>query len=262
VSQIIDTTIHPTAVVDPDAELGTGVVVEPFAVIDADVQIGDRSVIGSSTRIGPGARIGNDVQIYHGASISMPPQDLKYAGERTELRIGDRTTIREFATLNRGTKASGYSAVGSDCLIMAYSHVAHDCHLGDRVILANAVQLGGHVTIGDWTILGGAVLVHQFSLIGEHVMVGGGFRITQDAPPFMVIAGYPSRVVSINRIGLERRGFGKEQLDALSRAFRVLFRSKLNVSQALAKLREDGPHTAEVHRLIEFYDRSERGVMR
>jgi UDP-N-acetylglucosamine acyltransferase len=236
--------------------------VEPFAVIDADVRIGDRCVIGSSTRIGSGARIGNDVKIFHGAAVAMVPQDLKFGGERTELRVGDRTVIREFATLNRGTNELGYSSVGADCLIMAYSHVAHDCVLGDRVILANAVQLGGHVHIGDWAILGGGVVVHQFSLIGEHGMIGGGFRVTQDVPPFAVVAGYPLRVVSVNRVGLERRGFGKDQIDALSRAFRLLYRSKLNVKQALAQLQDDGPHTVEVKRLIEFYGQSDRGVMR
>ncbi|MBD3298418.1 MAG: acyl-ACP--UDP-N-acetylglucosamine O-acyltransferase, partial [candidate division Zixibacteria bacterium] len=219
-------------------------------------------VIGSSTRIGSGARIGNDVKIFHGASIAMIPQDLKFGGESTELRVGDRTVIREFTTLNRGTRELGYSAVGSDCLIMAYAHVAHDCVLGDRVIVANAVQLGGHVHIGDWAILGGAVVVHQFSLIGEHAMIGGGFRVTQDVPPYAVVAGYPARVVSVNRVGLERRGFKKEQLDALSRAFRLLYRSKFNTKQAIAKLREDGPHTDEVKRLLAFYDQSERGVMR
>ncbi len=257
-----ETTIHTTAIVHPSAELGEGVRIEPFAVIDGNVQIGDRCVIGSSTRIGSGARIGNDVKIFHGASIAMIPQDLKFGGEFTELRVGDRTVIREFVTLNRGTQELGYTAVGSDCLIMAYAHVAHDCVLGDRVILANAVQLGGHVHIGDWAILGGAVVVHQFSLIGEHAMIGGGFRVTQDVPPYAFVAGYPLRVISINRIGLERRGYNKEQLDALSRAYRLLYRSKLNAKQALTKLREEGPHTDEVRHLIKFYDQSERGVMR
>lgn len=261
-TQTTETALHPTAVIHPSAELGTGVVVEPFAVIDADVRIGDRCIIGSSTRIGSGARIGNDVRIFHGASIAMVPQDLKFGGEKTEMRIGDRTVIREFVTCNRGTKELGYSSVGSDCLLMAYSHVAHDCVIGDRVIMANAVQLGGHVHIGDWAILGGAVVVHQFSLIGEHAMIGGGFRVTQDVPPYAVVAGYPLRVVSVNRIGLERRGFPKEKVEALSKAFRLLYRSKLNAKQALTKLNDDGPHTDEVRRIIDFYEQSERGVMR
>lgn len=192
----------------------------------------------------------------------MVPQDLKFGGEKTELRIGDRTVIREFVTCNRGTRQLGYSSIGSDCLLMAYAHVAHDCMIGDHVILANAVQLGGHVHIGDWAILGGSVVVHQFSLIGEHVMVGGGFRVTQDVPPYAIAAGYPLRVVSVNRIGLERRGFSKEKVEALSKAFRLLYRSKLNAKQALAKLEADGPHTEEVSRIIDFYAKSERGVMR
>lgn len=257
-----ETIIHPTAVIDPAAELGEGVHIEPYAVIDADVQIGDRCVIGSSARIAKGARLGADVKVHHGAAVGTIPQDLKFGGEDSELIVGDRTVIREFATLNRGTSARGKTDVGADCLIMAYAHVAHDCSLGHHVIMANAVQLGGHVTIGDWTIIGGGVVVHQFSLIGAHAMIGGGFRVTQDVPPYAIVAGYPLKVISVNRIGLERRGFAPEQIKALSQAFRALYRSKMNTSQALQKLSTDGPHTGEVKHILEFYEKSERGVMR
>lgn len=256
------TSIHPTAVIDPSAQLDTGVTVEPYAIIDANVEIGAGSVIGSHTRIASGTRLGREVRIHHGAAVGTVPQDLKFGGEDTLLIVGDRTVIRECATLNRGTHARGKTEVGADCLIMAYAHVAHDCVLGDRVILANAVQLGGHVSIGDWAILGGAVVVHQFSLIGAHVMVGGGFRVTQDVPPYAVVGGYPLKVLTVNKIGLERRGFTPEQIKALSGAFRILFRSGLNLTQAMDKLKSEGAKTAEVEHLIGFFTKSERGVMR
>jgi len=256
------TTIHPTAIIDPGAQLGAGVTVEPYAVIDDNVEIGDGSVIGSHTRIASGARLGRGVKVHHGAVLGTVPQDLKFGGEETLLTVGDNTVIRECATLNRGTRARGRTVVGSDCLIMAYAHVAHDCILGDHVILANAVQLGGHVTIGEWAILGGAVVVHQFSLVGAHSMIGGGFRVTQDVPPYAVVGGYPARVLTVNHIGLERRGFSAEQIAALTRAFRTLFRSGLNRTQAMDKLKSEGAHTAEVEHLIEFFAQSERGVMR
>ena len=254
--------IHPTAIVNPAARLDAGVAVEPFAIIDADVEIGAGSIIGAHTRIADGARLGREVKVYHGAVVGTIPQDLKFGGEKTLLHVGDRTVIRECATLNRGTLARGETRVGADCLLMAYTHVAHDCLLGDRVILANAVQLGGHVTIGEWAILGGAVVVHQFSLIGDHVMVGGGFRVTQDVPPYAIVGGYPCRVISVNKIGLVRRGFSEEQVTELSRAFRILFRSKLNHTQALQRLHDEKLDSPEVRHVLEFIASSERGVMR
>lgn len=259
---LAETQIHPTAVVDPRAELDTGVVVEPYAVIDGDVQIGSGCVIGSHARIARGARLGKNVRVYDGAALSNPPQDLKYAGEPTELYVGDRTVVRECATLNRGTTASGKTTVGADCLIMAYAHVAHDNELGHHVILANAVQLGGHVHLGDWAIIGGGTVVHQFCLIGPHVMVGGGFRVTQDIVPFVTTGGYPLKTLSVNRIGLERRGFTAEQIGAISKAFRTLFRGGLNMSQAIEKLKSEGPHTPETALMIEYASRSERGIIR
>lgn len=261
-SVLTETLVHHTAIVDPSAQLDSGVVVEPYAVIDADVQIGAGSVIGSHARIANGARLGKNVRVFDGAAVSNPPQDLKYAGEPTELFVGDRTVIRECATLNRGTTASGKTVVGADCLIMAYAHVAHDNELGHHVILANAVQLGGHVHLGDWAIIGGGTVVHQFCLIGPHVMVGGGFRVTQDIVPYVTTGGYPLKTLSVNRIGLERRGFSDEQIGAISKAFRTIFRSGLNMTQALEKLNAEGPHTPETALMIEYASRSERGIIR
>jgi UDP-N-acetylglucosamine acyltransferase len=257
-----DTHIHPTAVVDPAAELDNSVVVEPYAIIDADVRIGAGSVIGAHARIASGARLGRDVRVYDGAALANPPQDLKFGGERTELIVGDRTVIRECATLNRGTTASGRTVVGADCLIMAYAHVAHDNELGHHVILANAVQLGGHVHLGDWAIIGGGTVVHQFCKVGAHVMVGGGFRVTQDVVPYAVVGGYPLKTLSFNRIGLERRQFTPEQIKSVERAFRILFRSGLNLSQAVEKLRDGEPGTPETQLLLDFIAHSERGIIR
>ena len=257
-----ETRIHRTAAVDPAAQLDTGVVVEAYAVIDADVEIGAGSVIGPHAHIASGARLGQNVRVFDSAAVANPPQDLKFGGEKTELVVGDRTVIRECVTLNRGTKASGRSVIGADCLIMAYAHVAHDNDLGHHVILANSVQLGGHVHIGDWAIIGGGTVVHQFSAIGAHAMIGGGFRVTQDVPPYIIAGGYPLKAASLNRIGLERRGFTREQIDALARAYRILFRSGLNTSQALEKLAALGSETDEVRCLVDFISRSERGCIR
>lgn len=257
-----ETSIHPTAIIDPTSEIGAGVTVGPYAVIEGDVQIGDRSVIGPHAHIASGARLGVDAQVSHGASLGAPPQDLKFADERTELFVGDRTVVREFATLNRGTSATGRTTVGSDCMIMAYAHVAHDNTLGDHVILANAVQLGGHVTLGDWVIIGGGTVVHQFSVVGAHVMIGGGFRVTQDILPYVVVGGYPLKTLSLNRIGLERRGYSEDQIKSLSRIFRVVFRSRLNMTQVAARLREEMADIPEAVAIAEFIESTERGIVR
>jgi len=253
--------IHPTAIVAEDVQLGEHVVIGPYTIIEDDVHIGNGTVVESHARIGRGTRIGRDCRIHHCAVVGGAPQDLKYAGERTELFVGDRTTIREFATVHRGTVHSGKTVVGSDCLIMAYAHVAHDCRLGDHVILANAVNLAGHVMIEDWVIVGGVVPVHQFVRLGAHCIIGGGFRVPKDIVPYALAAGCPLRVVDINRVGLERRGFTKDQLEPLARAFRVLFRSKLNTTQALGRIKTDVAQTLEVLYLVNFIESSERGII-
>jgi len=254
------TLIHPTAIVDPKAELGAGVSVGPFTIIEGDVTIGDGTQIAAHARIAAGTRVGRDCTIAHGAVLGTEPQDVKFEGEYTTLEIGDRTLIREYATLNRGTRNRMKTVVGSDCFLMAYTHVAHDCKLGDHVILANSVNMAGHVTIEDWAMIGGVVPIHQFVRIGCHSMTGGGFRIPQDICPYALMGGYPLRVMGLNIVGLKRRGFTTEQLSALRRAFRFLFKSELNTTQALERIEAEVELTAEVVHVMEFIRSSERGI--
>ncbi|MCI0595780.1 MAG: acyl-ACP--UDP-N-acetylglucosamine O-acyltransferase [candidate division Zixibacteria bacterium] len=254
--------IHPTAMVSPKARLAADVEVGPYTLIANDVEIGAKTKIGSSCFIDDGARIGAEVHIFHGAVVSGRPQDLKFSGEKTCFHVGDKTILREYVTLHRGTAATGQSAVGKNCLLMAYAHVAHDCRLGDNVIMANAVQLGGHVEIGDWAIIGGGTVVHQFCKIGSHAMVGGGFRITQDLVPYALAAGYPLKILGLNKVGLERRGFPKETITALEKAFRCLFRGKLNTSQAVEKVRVEFDSLPEIKTLLDFIAAAERGLIK
>ena len=253
---------HPTALISPKARVADDVQVGPYSIIEDDVVIGKGVVIDSSVSIKSGARIGENVKIYHGAAIAGPPQDLKFAGENTELHVGDNTVIREFVTLNRGTAAHGRTEIGANCLFMAYSHAAHDCIIGDNVIIANSVQMGGHVEIGDYAIIGGATVIHQFSLVGEHCMVGGGFRITQDILPYTTVAGYPLRCLGLNSIGLQRRGFTPETIATLKKMFRFLMSKKLNTSQALARIDDEIEKIPEVVKVLEFIKKSERGVIK
>ncbi len=252
--------VHGTALIHEDATLGPGVTVGPGSIIGPGVVIGADTEIGSHVLIDRDTTIGDGCRIFHGAVLGTDPQDLKFEGERTELVIGDRTVIREYATLNRGTDATGRTVVGADCLIMAYAHVAHDCHLGNRVILANAVNMGGHVTIGDWAIIGGMTPIHQFVRIGEHAFVGGASRVSKDIAPYVRCAGNPLEMSGLNAVGLRRRGMGPEVRQELKRAYRLFFLSKLNVTQAIERARADLDLVPEVVRFIEFFETSERGV--
>ncbi len=245
--------VHPTAIIGERVTIGEQVTIGPYTIIEDDVVIGDHTVIDSQARIG-------SCRVHHSAVVGTEPQDLKYHGEKTTCHIGDRTVIREFATVNRGTEDREKTIVGADCLIMAYAHVAHDCWLGDHVILANSANLAGHITIEDWVIIGGVVPVHQFVRLGAHCMIGGGFRVPKDIVPYGMAAGYPLKIIGLNRIGLERRGFTAEQLEPLSKAFRLLFRSKLNTTQALQHIRDDIEETAEIRHLVEFIESSDRGI--
>lgn len=254
--------IHETAIVSSKAELHESVEVGPFAVIEDNVQIGEGTMIGSSALIASGARIGKNVKIHHGAVIGTIPQDLKFGGEETVANIGDNCVIREYTTVNRGTKESGSTDLGANGLMMAYAHVAHDCKVGDNVILANAVQLGGHVHIGDHVIIGGLVPVHQFSKIGCHAMIGGGFRLTQDLCPYSLAGGYPLKILGVNLIGLRRRRFSNEAIGVLRRVFKILFFSNLNTKQAVARINDEVEQTPEVQEILKFITESTRGLIK
>jgi UDP-N-acetylglucosamine acyltransferase len=222
--------------------------------------VGDGTEIGSHVLIERDTVVGRECRIFHGAVLGTEPQDLKFEGEQAKLVIGDRTVIREYATLNRGTRATGRTSVGSDCLLMAYSHVAHDCHLGDRVIIANAVNMGGHVTIGDWAIVGGMTPIHQFVRIGEHAFVGGASRVSKDVAQYVRAAGDPLVMSGLNSVGLRRRGFGPELRLELKRAYRTFFLSDLNVTQAIERARQELDLLPEVERFIAFFETTDRGV--
>jgi UDP-N-acetylglucosamine acyltransferase len=255
-----DTVVHPSAIVDPQAELGQGVIVGPWALVGPGVRVGDGTEVGPRVFIEKNTVVGEDCRIHNGAVLGTDPQDLKFQGEETVLEVGDRTVIREFATLNRGTSATGRSAVGSDCLIMAYAHVAHDCELGNHVILANSVNMAGHVILEDWVTVGGITPIHQFVRIGAHAFVGGGSRISQDVPPYCRAAGNPPSLFGLNSVGLERRGFSAEVRAGLKRAYRILFQSKLTLSKAVAQAEAEVVGIPEVGHLLAFIKASDRGI--
>ena len=256
-----ETAIHPTAIVDPAAELGAGVTVGPWALIGPGVSIGDGTEVGPRVLIERDTTIGEDCFIANGAVLGTDPQDLKFKGEKTTLQIGDRTIVREFATLNRGTSASGTTVVGSDCLLMAYVHVAHDCEIGNHVILANSVNMAGHVLIEDWVIIGGVTPIHQFVRIGAHAFVGGGSRVPQDVPPYCRAAGNPPKLYGLNTVGLERRGLSDEVRKALKHAYRILFQSDDNMSRAVDRAEREVAAIPEVRQLLEFIRESKRGIV-
>lgn len=258
-----ETQIHPAAVVSPKARLGVGVRVGAFAVIADGAEIGDRTVVEPHVVIYGGARIGAECRLFPGSVIAAEPQDLKFKGEETLAIIGDRTVIRECATVNRGTSSTGRAIVGSDCLVMAYSHVAHDCTIGNRVILSNGTQLAGHVTIEDWAILGGMAKVVQFCTVGAHTMIGADVKITKDVPPYALVGREPARIEGINKIGLRRRDFPEESIVAIEQVYDALFFSGRNVSDGIAYCRQEKlanrPETGEI---LRFVERSKKGVLR
>jgi len=254
--------IHSTAIVSSKAELGDNISIGPFSIIEDDVTIGDNCEIKSSVVLADGTVLGKGVRVFHGAAIGSVPQDLKFGGEKTKAIVGDNTTIREFVTFNRGTKYHNRSECGKNCLIMAYAHIAHDCLVGDNVIMANSVNLAGHVEIDDFAILGGILPVHQFVKIGAHSMIGGGYRVQQDVVPYALVGGYPLRIVGVNKIGLSRRGFTDEAIKTLHKAFRILFHSKLNTSQAIDKIKSEMEIIPELQNVLDFISNSDRGIIK
>jgi UDP-N-acetylglucosamine acyltransferase len=258
----MSTAIHPAAFVDDEARIGTGVVIGPGAVIGPHVTIGDGTSIGSHALVTGWTKVGKGCKLHHGAVVGSPPQDLKYSGEPSYLEVGDHTEIREYVTANLATEPGATTRIGSHCLLMAYAHVAHNCVVGDHVIVANAVQMAGYVTIEDWVIVGGGTLIHQFVRLGRHAMVGGGSRITQDAAPFVKLAGSPPRLAGVNSVGLQRRGFSKAVCEALERAYKILFREGATVPDAVARMRAELPGVPEVEMLARFAETSARGLSR
>jgi len=230
-------------------------------VIGKNVKIGDDCYIGNNVTIAGDTTIGKKCKIFHSSSIGEIPQDLKFDNEKTCTIIGDNTTIREFVTINKGTKALGRTELGSNVLLMASSHVAHDCLVGDNVILSNLATLGGHVEIGNYAILGGGVLVHQFTKIGEHSLIGGGFRAVQDVPPYILATDYPLRFRGVNMMGLKRRGFTKEERNLIKQVYKIFFRAGANRKSAIEKIKLGFPEAKVVTNILEFINRSERGII-
>ena len=258
----LETWVHPSALVDPRAELGQGVQVGPWSMVGPGVRIGDGTRIASHVLIAGHTTVGNGCRIHHGAVLGTDPQDLKFKGEETVLVVGDRTVIREYATLNRGTAHSGRTSVGDDCFLMAYCHIAHDCQVGNSVVMANAVNMAGHVSIEDWVVLGGLTAIHQFVRIGAHAIVGGASRAAQDVPPYTKAAGSPMKLYGLNSVGLDRRGFSPEVRQALKKAYRMVFQSSLPLTQALsrAEAEEEIQRFPEVGHFLSFIRNSRRGV--
>lgn len=253
---------QPLAYVNPQAKVAKNVVIEPFVNIEKNVEIGEGTWIGSNVTIMEGARIGKNCKIFPGAVVAAIPQDLKFVGEDTLVRIGDNVTIREFVTVNRGTKANNETIIGDNCLLMAYVHVAHDCIIGNNVILANAATLAGHITIDDWAIVGGLAAVHQFVHIGTQSMISGGALVRKDVPPFVKAAREPLSYVGINSIGLRRRGFNSEQINLVQDIYRILYVKGYNVTQAVHIIEAEMPATPERDEILSFISRSKRGIMR
>ncbi|MET0089287.1 MAG: acyl-ACP--UDP-N-acetylglucosamine O-acyltransferase [Candidatus Thiodiazotropha sp.] len=255
--------IDSRAVIDPDAQLAEDVSVGPFSVIGPGVEIGSGTVVGPHVVIKGPTRIGRDNRIYQFASVGEDPQDKKYAGEPTRLEIGDRNVIREFTTLHRGTvQDQSVTRIGNDNLLMAYIHIAHDCVLGDHVIMANAASLGGHVQIQDHAILGGFSKVHQFCRIGAHSFSGMGAAINMDLPPYVMVAGQPTKPHGINREGLSRRGFSKEAIQQIKRAYKVLYQSGRRLEEARDVIEGMLDETPELSLMTEFLSHSGRGILR
>lgn len=253
---------QPLAYVHPQARIAKNAVIEPFVNIERNVEIGEGTWIGSNVTIMEGVRIGNNCKIFPGAVIGAIPQDLKYAGEDTTVEIDDNTTIREFVTINRGTKESWKTVIGKNCLLMAYVHVAHDCFIKDNVILANAVNLAGHISIHKHAIVGGLTAVHQFVKIGAHVIISGGSLVRKDVPPFTKAAREPLSYAGVNSIGLRRHGFSNEKINEIQDIYRYIYVKGFNVTQAVRYIEANMSSTPERDEILSFIAKSTRGIMK
>ncbi len=252
--------IHPTALIDQGAEIGQDVEIGPWALIGPQVVVGDGCRIAARATLERNVRLGKRVQVGSGAILGGDPQDLKYRGEETWVDVGDNTVIREYATINRGTAHSVSTRVGRDCFIMTYVHIAHDCELGNGVMISNGTQLAGHVHVEDNAIISGLVAIHQFVRIGRHSFIGGLSRVPQDVPPFVRAVGSPLRLFGLNTVGLQRSGFEDHVLHELKRAYRLCFRSELNLSRGVEQARAEIEQLPEVQQFLEFIEASRRGV--
>jgi UDP-N-acetylglucosamine acyltransferase len=256
--------IHPSAVIDPNARIHPDAEIGPYCVIGADVEIGARTRLMAHIYAEGPTWIGEDNIFYPYSTVGVASQDLKYKGERAETRIGSRNRIREFVTIHRGTEGGGLvTSIGDDNSLMAYSHIAHDVHIGSHCILGNGATLGGHVVVGDWAVISAFSGIHQFCRIGAHAMIGGYSVVTQDVLPYSTtVSEREIRVFGANAIGLERRGYSKQEIEPLQNLFRILTRSKLNTSQAVDRIRAELPQTREVTEVLEFIASSSRGVVK
>jgi UDP-N-acetylglucosamine acyltransferase len=253
--------IHPTAIISPDAEIAADVEIGAFAIIGEGCTIGSGSVVAPRATLERNVTLGRSVRVGIGTILGGAPQDLKYAGEETTVEIDDGTVIREYATINRGTAHSFKTTVGKNCLLMSYVHIGHDCRIGDNVILSNVVQLAGHVAIEDKAIVSGLCAVHQFARIGRHSFIGGMSRVSKDIPPFLKAVGNPVKLYGLNTVGLQRNGMDEATILELKRAYRLLFRSDLNLTQAIERAQSELEPLPEVKELIGFVEASDRGVV-
>lgn len=253
---------QPLAYVNPQAKVANNVVIEPFVSIDKNVIIEEGTWIGSNVTILEGARIGKNCRIFPGAVISAIPQDLKFGGEDTIVKIGNNVTIREFVTINRGTKASYETVIGDNTLLMAYVHIAHDCIIGNNVVMANGASLAGHIVVDDWSVIGGIVGVHQFVHVGAHTMISGGSLVRKDVPPYTKAAREPLSYVGVNSIGLRRRGFSMEIINKIQDIYRIIYLKGYNVTQAVSIIEAEVEATPERDEILSFISNSSRGIMK
>ncbi|MCG2722293.1 MAG: acyl-ACP--UDP-N-acetylglucosamine O-acyltransferase [Thermodesulfovibrionales bacterium] len=255
--------IHPSAVIDPKAEIEEGVVIGPFSIVREGVRIKKGTKLMSNVILEGDTEIGENCTIYPFTSIGLPPQDMKYRGEKTGVKIGDNNTIREYITIHRASVGGdGFTRIGNNNFLMAYVHIAHDCKIGSSIAMANVATLAGHILVEDHAVIGGLVAIHQFTRIGAYAMVGGFSGVGQDIPPYMIAAGARAKLFGPNTIGLKRYGFSDETINELKKAYKILFREKHTLKEAIKKVQEELPYTDEIKHLIEFIQANKRGICR